>query len=114
MLWIVYGRATWLVMTAIPLTAHVYGGRGPWCPARAWLCTTAPLSPELQRPGTRLSIVVASGSVGGLDLMDEVGDLLVDLAFLCHQAGYLLLGVHHGRVVTVAELAGDGRVAVLG
>jgi len=112
-LWIVHSRAACLVGAAIVLAAHVYAGAGPRGVAvvRVWI--TAPLSPELQRPGTRSSIEVAL-SVGRLDLMDEVGDLLVHLALLCHQAGHLLLGVHHGRMVAIAELPGDGWVAVIG
>jgi len=113
-LWIVHSRAACLVGAAIFSAAHVYAGAGPRGVAVGWMWTTAPLSPELQRPGTRSSIEVALGSVGRLDLMDEVGDLLVHLAFLCHQAGHLLLGVHHGCVVAIAELSGDGWVAVIG
>ena len=114
MLWIVHCRAAGLVRAAIPFAPHVYGGNGSRCAARAWVWTTSPLSPELQRPGTRSSIEVALGSVGRLDLMDEVGDLLVDLALLCHQTSHLLLGVHHGRMVAIAELARDCWVAVIG
>jgi len=113
-LWIVHSRAACLVTVAISSAAHVYAGPGPWRAVGEWVWTTAPLSPELQRPGTRSSIEVALRSVSGLDLMDEVGDLLVHLALLCHQAGHLLLGVHYGRVVAIAELAGDGWIAVIG
>jgi hypothetical protein len=113
-LWIVYSRAARLVTVAISSAAHVYAGPAPRHAVGEWVWTTAPLSPELQRPGTRSSIEVALRSVCGLDLMDEVGDLLVHLALLCHQAGHLLLGMHHRCVVAIAELTGDGWIAVIG
>jgi hypothetical protein len=50
-------------------------------------------------------------SVAGREVVHQVGDLFVHLALLAHEPGHLLLGVHHGGVVPVAEDVGDLRVA---
>ena len=53
-------------------------------------------------------------SLARCEEVDEVGDLLVDLAFLPHELGHLLVGVHDRGVVAITEDVGDGRIAVVG
>src|SRR5688500_3994961 len=55
----------------------------------------------------------ASGALSRLDAVDELRDLLVDVAPLGHLVGDLLDRVHDRRVVPPAELPGDLGVAVI-
>src|ERR1700677_5408511 len=49
----------------------------------------------------------------GTDLLDQLGDLLVNLSPFLHLAGDLVDGVDHGCVITIAEDPPDGRIAVV-
>src|ERR1700677_5363700 len=49
----------------------------------------------------------------GTDLLDQLGDLLVNLSPFLHLAGDLVEGVDHGCVVGIAEDPPDGRIAVV-
>ena len=49
----------------------------------------------------------------GTDLLDQLGDLLVDLPSLLHLAGDLVHSVDDRGVVAVAEDPADGRIAVV-
>ena len=51
---------------------------------------------------------------GGLQSLDEIGDLVVDLLALTHESLDLLDGVDHGGVVAAPEQPSDGRVAEVG
>src|SRR5579859_6148743 len=53
-------------------------------------------------------------SATALDPVNQGGDLVVHLTAFFHQTGDLFHGVNDRRVVTAAELSGDGRVAEIG
>src|SRR5690606_9677352 len=62
----------------------------------------------------RSSAGPSTGSAAVPDGLDQLGDLVVDLATLLHEVRHLLHRVDDRRVVAAAELPGDGRVREVG
>ena len=58
--------------------------------------------------------VAATLLVAGLDPLDQLGDLVVDLSSFGHQRPDLFHSMDDGGVVASAELAGDGGIAEIG
>ena len=58
--------------------------------------------------------VAATLLVAGLDPLDQLGDLVVDLSAFGHQRTDLFHSMDDSGVVATAELAGDGGIAEVG
>jgi len=88
-----------------------------WGQARSWSPGTAGLVHSLCRRQTTAGWT-ATGRVewsgrAGTDLLDQLGDLLVNLSPFLHLAGDLVDGVDHGRVIAIAEDPPDSWIAVV-
>jgi hypothetical protein len=105
---LVDGRET--VPMAVWVT-HPFSGR--FFHGKNGLGTGGPPIPSVTKVIHSLSGIV-HGSSSGTNLLDQLGDLLIDLPALLHLPGDLVHSVDHRGVVAVAEDPGDGRVAVVG